>query len=234
MTANTVCRLSSRPVGMVTPDNFEIGQEPLPEPGEGEFRVRVSHASIDPAMRGWMNEGRSYVPPVGLGEVMRAGAVGEVDVSNHSDYRPGDWVVGLFGIQQYAVSNGAMCYKVDTSQAPPERWIGGLGMPGMTAYFGLLDIGQPKAGETAVISAAAGAVGSVAGQIAKIKGVPGRGHRRRSGEMRLRGRQTRLRCLRRLQGRRSLQAAPRRLSGPESTSSSTMSAATSSISRWRR
>ena len=120
-------------------------------------------------MRGWVNEGRSYIPPVGIGEVMRSFSAGTVDVSNNPQFKPGDAVTGMFGVQRYAISNGDRVMKVDASKAPLQRWIGGLGMPGWTAYFGLLDVGQPKAGET-VVSAAAGAVGSVVGQIAKIKG----------------------------------------------------------------
>jgi len=121
-------------------------------------------------MRGWMNEARSYIAPVKLGEVMRAGAAGIVEKSNNPAFKVGDAVQGMFGVQRYAISNGERVIKVDTNQAPLERWIGGLGMPGWTAYFGLLDVGQPKPGETVVVSAAAGAVGSLVGQIAKIKG----------------------------------------------------------------
>ena len=167
---NRVVTLARRPVGMVKPDDFSIQDAPLPEPGEGEFRVKISHVSLDPAMRGWISEGRSYVPPVKIGAVMRSFSVGVVDASNHPDYSPGDAVTGLFGVQHYAVSDGTRVAKVDMSQAPPERWIGGLGMPGTTAYFGLLEIGKPKESETVVVSAASGAVGSIVGQIAKIKG----------------------------------------------------------------
>ncbi len=167
---NRVVRLARRPVGEVKRDDFTIGDEPVPEPGEGEFRVRNSFVSLDPAMRGWMSAGKSYVPPVGIGEVMRAFTAGTVEVSNHPLFKPGDAVTGLFGAQAYAVSNGHGALPVDVTKAPLERWIGGLGMPGLTAYFGLLDIGKPKAGETVVVSAASGAVGSVVGQIAKIAG----------------------------------------------------------------
>jgi len=170
MASNKLARLVSRPVGMVKHDDFEIVEEPVREPGPGEFRVKVSHASIDPAMRGWLRDQRSYMPPVGIGEVMRAGAVGIVEASNNDAFKPGDMAVGQFGIQQYAISDGRGCYTVDPSKAPPERWIGGLGMPGMTAYFGLLEIGQPKEGETVVVSAASGAVGSIVGQLAKLRG----------------------------------------------------------------
>ena len=171
MATNRVCRLVKRPPpGLVAPDIFAIGDEPLAEPGPGQFRVKISCISLDPAMRGWMNEGRSYVPPVGLGEVMRAYAAGIVDASNHPGFKPGDAVQGLFGVQSSAISSGERVVKVDLAQAPIERWVGGLGMPGWTAYFGLLEVGKPKAGETVVVTAASGAVGSLVGQIAKLKG----------------------------------------------------------------
>jgi hypothetical protein len=168
--SNRMVKLARRPVGMVKREDFKIEDGPVPEPGAGEFRVKVAYVSLDPAMRGWISEGRSYVPPVGLGEVMRAYAVGTVEASNNPAFKPGDAVQGLFGVQRYAISKGERVVKVDPSQAPLERWIGGLGMPGWTAYFGLLEVGQPKAGETVVVSAASGAVGSVVGQIARIKG----------------------------------------------------------------
>jgi hypothetical protein len=168
--SNRMVKLARRPVGMVKREDFKIEDGPVPEPGAGEFRVKVAYVSLDPAMRGWISEGRSYVPPVGLGEVMRAYAVGTVEASNNPAFTPGDAVQGLFGVQRYAISKGERVVKVDPSQAPLERWIGGLGMPGWTAYFGLLEVGQPKAGETVVVSAASGAVGSVVGQIARIKG----------------------------------------------------------------
>lgn len=171
MTVNRVCKLVKRPPpGLVTRDCFEIADEPVPEPGPGQFRIKIACISLDPAMRGWMNEGKSYVAPVALGAVMRAYAAGTVDASNHPDFKVGDAVQGVIGVQSYALSDGKGIVKVDPAQAPLERWIGGLGMPGWTAYFGLLEIGQPKAGETVVVSAASGAVGSLVGQIAKIKG----------------------------------------------------------------
>ena len=171
MPMNRQVKLARRPQpGMLTPDVFTIEDGPVPEPGDGQFRVKVEFISLDPAMRGWVNDAKSYVPPVGIGEVMRAYAVGRVEASSHPDFRTGEAVQGLFGAQQYAISKGRGVYKVDPDAAPLERWVGGLGMPGWTAYFGLLDVGQPKAGETVVVSAASGAVGSVVGQIAKIKG----------------------------------------------------------------
>jgi hypothetical protein len=170
MTDNRVVRLVERPVGMVTREAFSFTDEPLSDPGAGEFRVKIAYISLDPAMRGWMAEGKSYVPPVALGDVMRAFAVGTIDVSNHPDYAVGEAVVGLFGVQQYAISNGEGVVRADASVAPLEAWVGGLGMPGWTAYFGLLDVGEAKAGDTVVVSAASGAVGAVVGQIAKLKG----------------------------------------------------------------
>lgn len=171
MSTNRQIKLVKRPgPGMLTPDVFAAADAPIPEPEQGQFRVKVAYVSLDPAMRGWVSDAKSYVPPVGVGEVMRAYASGIVDKSNHPDFKVGDAVQGLFGVQQYAVSNGSRVYKVDATAAPLERWVGGLGMPGWTAYFGLLEVGKPKEGETVVVSAASGAVGSVVGQIAKIKG----------------------------------------------------------------
>jgi len=163
-------RLASRPSGMVAAENFEYTDEPAPAPGEGEFLVKVLYISLDPAMRGWLNEGRSYVPPVGIGEVMRAIGVGRIVTSNNAEFAEGDHVTGLFGVQEYAVSDGGGMVKVDPSVAPLPVYLSTLGMPGMTAYFGLLDVGEVKETDTVVVSAAAGAVGSVAGQIAKLKG----------------------------------------------------------------
>jgi NADPH-dependent curcumin reductase CurA len=171
MPNNRVVRLKSRPRGAATRDNFTIATEPVPPLGDGEVAIETKFVSLDPAMRGWMSEGKSYVAPVALGDVMRAYAAGNVVTSRHADLREGDAVAGLFGVQSHPVVHGARALKVDTRQAPLERWIGGLGMPGWTAYFGLLEVGQPKAGETLVVSAAAGAVGSVVGQIGKIKGL---------------------------------------------------------------
>ena len=163
--------LTRRPApGPLPADLFRIETGAVPEPKAGEFRVEISHISLDPAMRGWLAEGRSYVPPVAIGETMRSYSVGVVDASQHPDFKVGDAVQGLFGVQTHAISTGERVYKVDLSKAPAERWIGGLGMPGWTAYFGLIEVGQPKPGETVVVSAASGAVGSIVGQIAKIMG----------------------------------------------------------------
>jgi hypothetical protein len=174
MATYRACVLAKRPPpGLVASDVFRIEDRQLAAPGPGEFRVRIAYVSLDPAMRGWINEGKSYIPPVAIGEVMRAFAVGTVDASNNPAFKVGDAVQGLFGVQQFAIVKAAdanTVNKVDPSQAPLQRWIGGLGMPGWTAYFGLLDVGKPKPGETVVVSAASGAVGSIVGQIAKIKG----------------------------------------------------------------
>jgi NADPH-dependent curcumin reductase len=163
-------RLAARPVGLPKRSDFNYTEEPVRDLNAGEVLVKVNYISLDPAMRGWMNESRSYVPPVGIGEVMRAGAAGRVVASKNDRFAVGDAVTGGLGVQEYAISDGAGLIKVDTKVAPLPVFIGTLGMPGMTAYFGLLEVGQPKAGETVVVSAAAGAVGSVVGQIAKIKG----------------------------------------------------------------
>ena len=171
MPANAQIKLAQRPKpGMITPDCFRREDGAIPEPGPGEFRVKIHYISLDPAMRGWVNDARSYVPPVAIGEVMRAYAVGIVEATQHPGFKTGEAVQGLFGVQQYALSKGQRVVKVDPAAAPLQRWVGGLGMPGWTAYFGLLDVGQPVAGETVLVSAASGAVGSIVGQIARIKG----------------------------------------------------------------
>jgi NADPH-dependent curcumin reductase CurA len=167
---NAQWRLAARPVGLPKPSDWEWAEQPAPEPQDGQFRVELGYLSLDPAMRGWMNEGRSYVPPVGIGEVMRAGGIGRVVDSRHPDYSVGELVSGLFGVQRYAVSDGRAVTRVDTSLAPAPVHLGLLGMTGLTAYFGLLDVGRPEPGQTVVVSGAAGAVGSVAGQIARIRG----------------------------------------------------------------
>ncbi len=163
-------RLAARPVGLPKPSDWAYVQEPVAEPAEGEVLVKIAYVSLDPAMRGWMNEGRSYIAPVGIGEVMRAFAVGEVIASKDPDVVVGEHVVGLLGVQEYAIANGKGVFKVDPSLAPLPVYLGTLGMPGVTAYFGLLDIGGPEEGDTVVVSGAAGAVGGLVGQIAKLKG----------------------------------------------------------------
>jgi NADPH-dependent curcumin reductase CurA len=145
-------------------------EEPVPEPGEGQVLLQVAYLSLDPAMRGWMNEGRSYVPPVKIGEVMRAGAIGRVIQSHHPEFEVDQQVFGMLGVQRYALSDGAGVTPIDTSVAPAPAHLGVLGTGGLTAYFGLLDVGRPEPGQTVVVSGAAGSVGSVVGQIARIKG----------------------------------------------------------------
>lgn len=151
-------------------DSWSHTDEDVPSPGPGELVVAVSHISLDPAMRGWMNAGASYIPPVEIGEVMRAGGIGTVSASQHDGFAVGDVVHGSFGVQEHALSDGRGVTKIDTAQVPLSSYLGALGMTGMTAYFALLDVGAPKAGDTVVVSGAAGAVGSIAGQIAKIHG----------------------------------------------------------------
>jgi NADPH-dependent curcumin reductase CurA len=167
---NHQVRLAARPVGLPKRSDWQFTETPMPQPGDREVLVRTLYLSLDPAMRGWMNEGRSYIPPVGIGEVMRAGGIGRVVASNHPDFAVGDHVNGTLGIQDYAVLEGARLTKVEPKLAPLPVFLNTLGMPGMTAYFGLLDVGQPKPGDTVVVSGAAGAVGASVGQIAKIKG----------------------------------------------------------------
>jgi NADPH-dependent curcumin reductase CurA len=167
---NRQIRLAARPLGECKPTDWEHADDAVRAPGEGEFAGITRLISLDPAMRGWLNDARSYVPPVGLGEVMRAGSIVEVTESNHSKYAVGDHVVGMFGVQSHVVSDGKGALKVDPGAAPLPTYLGALGMPGMTAYFGLLDVGALKEGETVLVSGAAGAVGSMVGQIAKVKG----------------------------------------------------------------
>ena len=172
---NRQVRLAARPVGLPSRANWSIVDAPMPEPVAGGLLVKTLMLSLDPAMRGWMNEGKSYIEPVGIGEVMRAGGVGVVVASNTPAFAVGDHVSGGLGVQQYAAFDAAGLrtaglVKIDPSLAPLPKWLNALGMPGMTAYFGLLDVGQPKEGETVVVSGAAGAVGQTVGQVAKIKG----------------------------------------------------------------
>ncbi len=177
--SNTRVKLASRPVGLPQPENFAIDTVEIPPLTEGQVLVKTSFISLDPAMRGWMNEGRSYIPPIGIGDVFRAGGAGQVVESNSPAFAVGDYVTGGLNVQQYALRDGATAQdpanpafllKVDTRIAPLETYLATLGMPGLTAYFGLLNTGQPREGETVVVSGAAGAVGSVVGQIAKLKG----------------------------------------------------------------
>ncbi len=167
---NHQVRLAARPSGLPKRSDWELTEEPIQTPGPGELVAAISHISLDPAMRGWMNAGASYIDPVEVGAVMRAAAVGRVLASEHPGFKPEDHIYGTFGVQEYALSDGRGVLKIDPSLAPPPTYLGTLGLPGMTAYFGLLDVGELREGDTVVVSGAAGAVGSVAGQIAKIKG----------------------------------------------------------------
>jgi NADPH-dependent curcumin reductase len=167
---NTQCRLAARPVELPKATDWAIVEEPKPGAAEGEFVVEVDYLSIDPAMRTWMNAGRSYVPPVEIGEVMRALGVGRIVESRHPGFAVGDEVSGIFGVQRYALSDGAGVNKIDTTLAPATVHLGALGISGLTAYFGLLDVGRPEPGQTVLVSGAAGSVGSIVGQIARIKG----------------------------------------------------------------
>jgi len=172
---NHQVRLASRPVGMAKADNWQFTEEPVAEPSEGGVLVQTLVLSLDPAMRGWMNEGKSYIAPVGIGEVMRAGGIGRVIASKSPDFAVGDIVSGLLGAQEYWASPqgtpaARALQKIDLKLGSATQWLNVLGMPGMTAYFGLMDIGQPKADETVVVSGAAGAVGQTVGQLAKLKG----------------------------------------------------------------
>lgn len=172
---NRQFRLASRPQGAATRENFSFTEAPVGEPAEGGVLVKTLMLSLDPAMRGWMNEGRSYIPPVGIGEVMRAGGIGRVVASRNPAFAEGDVVYGVLGVQDHALVPAdqiktAGLAKIDLRLGTPGQWLNVLGMPGMTGYFGLLDVGLAKAGDTVVVSGAAGAVGQTVGQLAKIKG----------------------------------------------------------------
>ncbi len=172
---NHQIRLAARPVGLPQPSDWNHTSEPVAEPADGAVLVKTLALSLDPAMRGWMNEGKSYIAPVGLGEVMRAGGVGQVMASRNDRFKPGDWVSGGLGVQEYALVGAEALqrnalFPIDLASGSLTQWLNVLGMPGMTAYFGLMDIGQPQPGETLVVSGAAGAVGQTVGQLARIKG----------------------------------------------------------------
>jgi NADPH-dependent curcumin reductase CurA len=167
---NTRILLNQRPVGIPSDECWKLETVELPELNENEVLVENKYLSIDPAMRGWMNEGKSYIKPVELGEVMRGLAVGEVVATKNPKFKVGEHVSSALGVQSYAISEGVDFVKVDPTVFPLPAYLGTLGMSGLTAYFGLLDTGLPQEGETVVVSGAAGAVGSVVGQIAKIKG----------------------------------------------------------------
>lgn len=162
--------LHSRPSGAPTAENFQTEELTIPVPKAGQILLRTLYLSLDPYMRGRMSDAPSYAKPVAIGDVMEGGTISRVEASEHADYQTGDLVLGYSGWQDYAISYGAGLVKLDESLVKPSLALGVLGMPGFTAYMGLLDIGQPKAEETVVVGAASGAVGSVVGQIAKIKG----------------------------------------------------------------
>ncbi len=173
--SNHQIRLAARPVGLPTRANWQPTTEPVAEPAEGGVLVKTLALSLDPAMRGWMNEGKSYIPPVGIGEVMRAGGIGVVIASKNAQFAVGDPVSVGVGVQEYLLVpqdqiKRSGLVKIDLRAGSLTQWLNVLGMPGMTGYFGLMDVGQPQAGETLVVSGAAGAVGQTVGQMAKIKG----------------------------------------------------------------
>ena len=172
---NHQVRLAARPVGLPTRNDWSFTTEPVAEPAPGGVLIKTLALSLDPAMRGWMNEGKSYIPPVGLGEVMRAGGIGLVLASKNDAFAVGDQVSAGLGVQEYcSIAAGDIkrngLFKIDTRLGTPNQWLNVLGMPGMTGYFGLMDVGQPQPGETVVVSGAAGAVGQTVGQLARIKG----------------------------------------------------------------
>ncbi len=162
--------LNSRPQGAPTPDNFRLESADVPETGQGEVLLRTVYLSLDPYMRGRMSDAPSYAPPIELNEVMVGGTICRVVKSQHPNFTIGDWVLNNSGWQDYAISDGRGLMPLGKELEHPSRSLGVLGMPGFTAYMGLLDIGQPKSGETIVVAAATGAVGSVVGQIARLKG----------------------------------------------------------------
>jgi NADPH-dependent curcumin reductase len=162
--------LASRPTGRPTPENFKLVRTPIPAPGEGQVLLKIRYLSLDPYMRGRMSAAKFYAAAVEIGDVMEAGTVGEVLESRHPDYKPGDMVLSYSGWQSHAVADSNALRKLDPDEAPVTTALGVLGMPGFTAYAGLLTLGQPKPGETVVVAAASGPVGSAVGQIAKIRG----------------------------------------------------------------
>src|SRR3954466_1806737 len=170
MTTNLQVLLASRPAGAVTHDNFRVVEAPVPAPGEGEVLVRNEWLSLDPYMRGRMSDAKSYVKPVDVGAVMTGQTVGEVVDSRHPGFKPGDKVLTSLGWQSHGVAKGKELHLVDASRVPASYYLGILGMPGLTAWFGLFEIGKPKAGETVVVSAASGAELDVVGQLAKLRG----------------------------------------------------------------
>jgi hypothetical protein len=170
MAQNKQLLLQKRPIGLPEKDTWKLVETKIPSPKDGEILIQSEYLSLDPAMRGWINEGKSYIAPVELNDVMRAGGVGKVIESKNPNFNIGDYVYGQLGVQQYVVTDGKGYHKVDPNLAPLPTYTGALGMPGMTAYFGILEVGELKEGDAVLVSGAAGAVGSIVGQIAKIKG----------------------------------------------------------------
>ncbi len=221
--------LDSRPRGLVDQGNLRIDDSaPIPEPAEGQALVRVRYCSIDPTIRTWMDDAPGYLPPIGIGEVVRSGGVGEVVASRNEHYQPGDVVFGMLGWQEFSLADAGDSLTVLPPGVDPTVAIGVLGVTGMTAYFGLFDIGRPRPGDTVVVSGAAGATGSVVGQLARIEGagsvvgIAGIGR-----EVRLAHRRVGLRPCHQLPGRRCGGPAPGDLSRTGSTSTSTTWAARS-------
>ncbi|MCB2204599.1 NADP-dependent oxidoreductase [bacterium] len=167
---NFQVRLASRPDGIPAREHWELGWSDIDSPSDGEVLIETAFISIDPSMRGWLRDTESYLPPVAIGDVMRAGGVGTVIVSKHPDFKEGDQVVGHPGVQSYAVVPGSTLRKASQDVAPLHAFLGPLGIPGLTAYFGITEVGAVGEGDTVLVSAAAGAVGSIAGQIARMRG----------------------------------------------------------------
>jgi len=170
MTQSREVRLKQRPVGLPKADDFEIATVSLPDPSEGEMLIRNLYMSVDPYMRGRMIDRKSYIPPFAIGEPLQGGCVGEVIASNGGRFNVGDHVLSMDGWREYTLSDGTYLNQIDPTLAPVQSFLGAMGMPGQTAYFGLLEIGNPQPDETVFVSAAAGAVGSIVCQIAKLKG----------------------------------------------------------------
>ncbi|PET76371.1 NADP-dependent oxidoreductase [Bacillus sp. AFS001701] len=162
--------LKNRPTGMPTHENFEIRETEIRQPGQGELLIRTVYISVDPYLRGRMNDTKSYIPPFQLNEVISSGVIGQVEESQSDLFKKGDLVLGSLGWEEYSIAKETTVRKIDSTIAPASSYLSVLGMTGLTAYFGLIDIGKPKSGETVVVSGAAGAVGSIVGQIAKLKG----------------------------------------------------------------
>jgi NADPH:quinone reductase len=162
--------LKNRPTGMPTHENFEIRETEISQPGQGELLIRTVYISVDPYLRGRMNDTKSYIPPFQLNEVISSGVIGQVEESQSDLFKKGDLVLGSLGWEEYSIAKEKTVRKIDSTIAPASLYLSVLGMTGLTAYFGLIDIGKPKTGETVVVSGAAGAVGSIVGQIAKLKG----------------------------------------------------------------